>query len=256
MHSRHPTAGSIAAAKIPAESCSQRHVLPPLSGGLHCGARTALPTREACLVPPPFTTGSIAARTRRRPRPPGPPLLPPSMAGPIAAIGSLRQRTRLADVLPPFSGGLHRGRKPWGSPTPVPVSAPAVQTAGSIAACGTTTSPPHLSSYAPALQRRAPLRLLVVDQALERELHAAAVRRRASLGESEDHTERWVYRVLLPFNGGLHCGCVMSKISAGMTSTCSRRCTGGLHCGNQVSSGVTASCSSVLPPPNGRLHCG
>ncbi len=85
---------------VPGPGRPVRRVLPPSDGGLHCGNRYPDPEDPygGCSCRP--TAGSIAAGSRR------------------CSPRSHRSRA------PALEGGLHCGRKPCGSPTPVPVGLP------------------------------------------------------------------------------------------------------------------------------------
>ena len=204
---------------------------PAVPGGLHCGRLRVTIRSSAHRVLPPFTAGSIAARSRR------------------SCIGS-----RTLAVLPPFTGGLH---------------------------CGTAQRVDRSldSAGAPAVRRRAPLRLAVpvrradTGRTCSRRSPAGSI---AACRSTPDR--RCGCQVLPPFTGGLHCGAaslrtctavarVLPPFSGGLHCG-SRRgrdavrprlvlppFTGGLHCGG-AGRAVQLGTRRVLPPFNGGLHCG
>lgn len=148
---RRPTVGSIAAAsrrcrplcaRIGAPAFQQRAQLrqsvPPGScrtTGMCFAVQRRAPLRHLRRVqghgldagtPARSTAGSIAACSRR-PRSAGTSeVLRPSNGGLHCGFSQCRFVASWNRLFPPIKGGLYCGRKPCGSPTPVPVGAPAV----------------------------------------------------------------------------------------------------------------------------------
>ena len=230
-------------------------------------------------VPADLTVGSIAARTRRRPRPPGPRCSRRSPAGSIAArtgpssshgspcrAPAVQRRAPLpqdADrapaaagaVLPPIKGGLH---------------------------CGLFSRSMMIvmrHAGTPAIRRRAPLR------PVQGEGRRAPVRAPPPFsgglycGVIVFQEKTPPYLPLPPSGGRLHCGAHTLIVSPVGPFECSRRSTNGeLHCGAKAYGVISGNADapavrrraplrpilqrawqrrcSVLPPVNGGLHCG
>ena len=256
--SRRSPAGSIAARDRSSRCRDRQAVLPPFTGGLHCGAygrrHRSQPARwcsrrspagsiaadvhahgvlatVACSRRSP--AGSIAARRRRLRHRSGAQVLPPFTGGlHCGAMLGRRPARRLPPVLPPFTGGLH---------------------------CG------------PCADQRRHRR----DDRCSRRSPAGSIAAASDVGDAPAKPS-----VLPPFTGGLHCGRRRQRRHGPARCRCSRRSpagsiaaldtaacrrppervlppfTGGLHCGSPRRTERRSGRRSVLPPFTGGLHCG
>ena len=207
-------------------------LLPPFTGGLHCGpSRRGAVQRQIVRLLPPFTGGlhcgsavqwTVACRKRL--------LLPPFTGGLHCGEGSATRSDRCGRLLPPFTGGLHCG--------------------GSALRQSSAAS----ADAAPAVQRRAPLRH---PDPRHTPAHLGCSRRSTagSIAASRCRsTGAAPIRVLPPFTGGLHCGRPALDVLGG--DQVLPPFNGGLHCGAPASRDVLRVGAVMLPPFNGGLHCG
>ena len=147
-----------------------RALLPPFTGGLHCGSPGATPGQRCTRCSRPSPAGSIAAC-----RPPscplaGPRVLPPFTGGLHCGTFALTADLILRGmVLPPFTGGLHCGTR-LSEDCPAGFRCSRRLPAGSIAATPGRFSCRPIRAPAPAVHRRATCPIQQSGCSLAREL--------------------------------------------------------------------------------------
>ena len=174
-----------------------------------------------------------------------------SPAGSIGANGGTRFSRLTRTLHPTFSGGLHCGRKPCGSLTPVPV-------------CSRRPRRVPLRLVSPRVTREFYLLFPPVNGGLHSGLSprvASAAPTSCSRRSSVDSIAARTGKPLrcrgahVPASdGGLHCG----EVEIGSDGNYARVLAlfdGGLHCG--IADWILqCRYETVLPPFNDRLHCG
>src|SRR5579875_2127307 len=205
-------------------------VIPPITGGLHCGRD--LPVGQALLAESsrPLRAGSIAAPCWPATRTSSSSSSRPLRAGSIAAAGPARGTAAAAGSSRPLrAGSIAASAARRGSHGRRPSSRPL--RAGSIAA-----ESPHTAAVS---TRR-------VIPPITGGLHCGQCACAAPRLCRAD--------VIPPITGGLHCGSFCLPSSGGSVQVIPP-ITGGLHCG-RTGSAQTAGTVTVIPPITGGLHCG
>src|SRR5579875_3773646 len=151
-HPAHYGAGSIAADGLRGAGRPARRVIPPITGGLHCGNVPAATSAGRRPVIPPITGGLHCGRVDRSPP---------------------RRRTWI--VIPPTTGGLHCGDQDFTNEPGAELRSSRPLRAGSIAArtrrCRPCRRPSHPAAAAEAVdvrQRWPGRRLVLADAPLAR----------------------------------------------------------------------------------------
>ena len=210
-----------------------RRVIPPTSGGLHCGTGV------------PFRSNSCDCLSSR-----------PPAAGSIAAAASTQVVLQGTWVIPPTSGGLHCGLVRGGEP-PVDLDghpahqrrAPlrhAVQRLAQVVAGRPVIPPTSGGLHCGAISSATCMNTDTVIPPTSGGLHCGLAWQAG--GPAVDI-------VIPPTSGGLHCGgdCVEAAFAHQVQVI--PPTSGGLHCGLEGALYTGGTCS-VIPPTSGGLHCG
>ena len=213
---------------------SPQFVLPPFSGGLHCGDAFAAQYIRYATHAPAVRRRAPLRPGRAVPRHPGPDRAPPLDGGLYCGSpGLLTGAVFSASIeLAQHCAYIGRSRNDLSAQVRQPESSEPCSrrsAAGSIAACP-RRRPGHPAPSAPAVQRRAPLR---------------------HLGDVRDPR---AVRGLPLFSGGLHCG-QQAMLNPMLGRLVLPPFSSGLHCG-EGQQAYRALYPDECPAASGGLHCG